>query len=265
MKRTATMLFVLTAACCLAFAVPALAVGLMSESFPYGNGDLVAVAGGNWANHSGVGTDIQVTGGVAVGSMTAAPDDNRAFAAQGATAKTYACFTVNIPTPAAAPVLNYFAHFKDTGTINFPARVYVAPSGATFTFGLSVGSCALNGTPSCSPTLWPVSLSYDTDYTVAISYDAALGSAELWVNPVTEASAKIIHNTWSGTTPQTGFLVSAFALRQSNTPPGGVPGTPSWTFKVDNIGVGTSFSDGCTNGPTPTHGITWGRVKTIYR
>ena len=68
MKRTATMLFVLTAACCLAFALPALAVGLMSEPFLYGNGNLAiapAVSGGNWANHSGAGTDIQVTGGVA--------------------------------------------------------------------------------------------------------------------------------------------------------------------------------------------------------
>jgi uncharacterized protein (DUF2147 family) len=246
----------------LVFAVPAMATSFWSESFSYANGNLAlapSVSGGNWANHSGsTGIDIQVTSGVAVGSMTNTPDDNRAFPAQSATARTYACFGVMIPQPASAPVLNYFAHFKDSGTFNFGGRVYVAPSGNTFTFGLSVGSCGTG----CTVALWPSALNYGQWYTVAVMYDAAAGSAQMWVDPSSESSPSITSNTWSGTTNQAGFQLSAFALRQSSS---GIPsGTSNWGYNVDNIQVGTTFGDLCPS-PTPANATTWGRLKAIYR
>lgn len=256
--KKATLL--VTALALLALAGPALAVSFWSETFSYSAGALTAVTP-NWTTHSGTGggaTDIQVSSGVAVGNMSNAPDDNRVFGVtQSATAKTYACFSVMIPQPAAAPVLNYFAHFKDSGTFNFGARVYVAPSGNTFTFGLSLGSCA----SPCVVALWPVALNYGQWYTVATLYDAQAGLAKLWVDPAGEGSLSISHNTWSGTTSQVGFQLTAFALRQSTS---GTGGTSNWLYDVDNIQVGTAFSDLCPS-PTGTNNSTWGRLKTLYR
>jgi hypothetical protein len=245
-----------------AFAAPAGAASFWSEQFNYSSGALTAVTP-NWTTHSGTGggaTDIQVTaGGVAAGNMANSPDDNRLFGVtQSATAKTYACFQVMVPTPASTPVLNYFAHFKDASTFNFAARVYVAPSGASFTFGLSVGSCA----SPCVVATWPVALNYNQLYTVAIMYDAAAGSAKLWVDPAGEGSLSISHNTWSGTTSQAGFQLTSFALRQSSS---GLPsGTSNWTYNVDNIQVGDAFADLCPS-PTGARGSSWGRLKTLYR
>lgn len=242
MKKFATALLVLGV---IAFASAASAAVLMTETFSYPDGGLVAVSGGNWATHSGSG-DITVVSGKAAGDMALGADDNRTFTAQGATAKTYACFLAMIPTPAAAPVTNYFAHLKDTGTSNFAARVGVVASGATFTF-------ALGATSFTTPTAWPTALNYNQWYIVATSYDAATGTCEMWIDPANELSPKI---TVTGGT--TGFAISSFALRQSNT------GGTAWKFSVDDIGVGTSFTDACQQA-TPTSQTTWGRIKQIYR
>jgi hypothetical protein len=254
--RKATLL--ITVLALLAIAGPAFSASFWSEQFSYANGALTSVSA-NWTTHSGTGTDIQVNSGVAVGSNSNAPDDNRVFGVtQSATAKTYACFQVMIPTQATTPVLNYFAHFKDSGTFNFGARVYVAPSGGTFTFGVSLGSCGTG----CTVALWPVALNYGQWYTVATLYDAGAGVARLWVDPAGEGSLSISHNTWSGTTSQAGFQLSAFALRQSSS---GIPsGTANWGYNVDNIQVGTAFADLCPS-PTGAAGSTWGRLKTLYR
>ncbi len=257
--RKSVLLFLALAL--LAFAAPAGAVSFWSEQFSYSAGALTAVTA-NWTTHSGVGggaTDIQVSAGIATGNNSNSPDDNRVFGStQSATAKTYACFQVMIPAPATAPVLNYFAHFKDATTSNFGARVYVAPSGTTFTFGLSLGSCGTG----CTVSTWPVALNYGQWYTVATLYDAGGSLAKLWVDPAGEGSLSISHNTWSGTTAQGGFQLSAFALRQSSS---GIPsGTSNWTYNVDNIQVGDAFSDLCPS-PTGTSNSTWGRLKTLYR
>jgi len=230
---------------------PASAIVFWSETFSYANGNLAVtpnVSGTNWTSHSGTsGVDIQVNGGVAVGNMAAAYDDNRTFTAQDSTATTYACFRVMIPAIVGAPRTNYFAHFKDTGTFNFASRVFVAPQGTTFSFGLAVYSGTMQ-------VQWPTALNYDQWYTVAIKYDGAGDAADLWVDPVTEGSPKI-----SATASGASHFVSAFALRQSSTGTGTV-----WTFNVDNIMVGTTFDDLCPN-PTPTRQSTWGHVKSIYR
>jgi len=250
--------FALLAIAAVALAAPAGATNLMSETFPYANGNLTP--NGGWATHSGTGTDIQVVSGRAVGNMLNAPDDNKAFTAQGSSAKLYACFNVIIPTPAASPDTNYFAHFKDTGTTNFLARVWVGASGSTFSFGLSATSCSCSG--NCVPVFWPVPLNYDQQYTVAISYDGSTGVAEMWVNPSTELSPKV---TASGG-PIATVNLSTFALRQSSATQTACPaGSFAWGYSVDNLGVGTTFDDACNFGPTPTHGASWGQVKTIYR
>jgi hypothetical protein len=257
MRKTATTLLV--AALTAILVTPALAVSLLSEPFIYADGNLVP--NGGWATHSGTGTDIQVVSGTAVGNNANAPDDNRTFTAQAANAKVYGCLTITIPTPAAPPDTNYIAHFKDTGTSNFWARVWVGASGNTFTFGLSAGSCACN--TNCVPVFWATPLLYDTPYRVAISYDGATGNAELWVDPLNESSLKITATGGAAPPPQP---LSSFALRQSSSPPTACPGGNfNWSYVVDNLGVGTTFDDACATGQTPTERSTWGSLKSIYR
>jgi hypothetical protein len=242
MRKTATT-FVAMALIAMA-ATPSFAAVLMSEGFAYANGNLVP--NGSWATHSGAGTDIQIAAGRAVGDMASAPDDNKTFTAQSATAKTYYCLEVVIPSIVGAPRLNYFAHLKDTGTINFAGRLGVSASGSTFTF--AVGSTAFT-----TPTLWGTALSYDTNYRVVVSYNASTGTSEMWVNPANELSTKVTSTGTAGT------LVSAFALRESNTGTGTL-----WKFSVDNVGVGNTFDEACSQ-YTPAKSPTWGQVKVIYR
>ena len=257
MKRLVTTLGLLALAATVA--PPAFALNLLSETFPYANGNLTANAG--WTTFSGAGTDIQIISGRVVGNNLNAPDDARAFPAQGASAKLYACFGLTIPSPGAAPPdTNYIAMFKDTGTSNFLARVWVGASGNTFTFGLSATSCACSG--NCVPVFWGTPLLYDHEYKITISYDGTTGNAELWVNASTQSDPKIT----AGGGPVNTINLSTFAFRQSSSAPTSCPaGSFAWGYSADNLGVGTTFDDACNFGPTPTEGKTWGQLKSIYR
>lgn len=251
MRKTATLLLIAGGA--LLLAAPAFAVNLLSETFSYANGNLVP--NGGWATHSGTGTDIQVVSGAANGNMSNAPDDNRTFTSQPITAKTYVCFKCTIGAPSGTPSTNYFLHLKDATTTNFIAKVFVAPQGTSFAFGVSVIS-------STVPVVWPTALNYGQEYYVVLEYDPTAGfagNALLWVNPVTESDTHITATSTSGSNQ----TVSAVALRQSNsiTP----AGSTLWTYTVDDLGVGTTFADACVSGPVPTTNSTWGHIKTLYR
>jgi hypothetical protein len=223
------------------------AASFWSETFTYANGGLVAVSGGNWTNHSGTGTDIQVVNGEAVVNSANAPDDNRTFTAQPSGSTTYACFRMKIAlTAAPAAAGAYFCNFKDTGTFNFQARVFVGPDG-TSTTSYKLGINASGNTP----TYWATPLVTGTYYTVAIRYNASTNSATLWVDPQSEASTSVTQTT-GGTTV---YVPSAFALRQASG---------YGVATVDNIQVGDNFGDLCPN-PTPTSSQTWGQLKSLYR
>jgi len=244
-----------------ALTAPASATVLMSETFTYANGNLVP--NGGWSTHSGSGVDIQVSSGKIQGNNLNAPDDNKTFTPQPVTGKTYACFQITIPTPGAPPDSNYIAHFMDATTTNFFARVWVGAAGATlasgFKFGISSTTCACN--QNCVPTWWASALNYDQLYTVTISYNGANGVAELWVDAANELSTKIT-NTATAATGQ----MQKFAFRQSSSPPTSCPsGNFDWKYTVDNLGVGTTFTDACNGGPTPARQSTWGQLKVIYK
>jgi hypothetical protein len=210
-----------------------------TESFDYANGGLVAVAGGLWVNHSGTGTDIQVLNGEGVLTQTNAPDDNRTFAAQTATAKTYYCFKMKISgTPNTTGT--YFIHLKDSGTMNFAARVFARNVDAS-TFNLGFGST------SSTATWLPTAYTKDVYYHVTAMYDAATGSSTIWVDPTDETSPG---TTVAGTA---GFLLSGLALRQSSG---------FGIATVDDITVGDTF---CPGTVVPTSNNSWGEVKGMYR
>ena len=243
-------------------AAPSMAASLVNESFSYPNGNLVP--NGGWANYSGANVDIQVAAGQATGG--GAPnnqnDDHILFAPQSVTSKTYACFDVMIPAPAAAPKPIYFAALKDGGAANLVSRVYVLPlANGQWTFGLSHSSTS--ATVGVVP--WTAALSYGTTYHLVINYDPVAKSSSLWVNPSAESDPSVtITNAAIAS-----LAVSGFGLRQSNsastlpTSPA-YTGTGDWNWVVDNIGIGSTYLDACEV-PTPAQPATWGGIKGIYR
>jgi hypothetical protein len=236
-------------------ASPALALPFWTETFSYADGGLVAVGLANWATHSGSGTDIQVLTGIANGDMAQGPDDNRVYPARLATDVTYASFKVMIPTPAAGTIsTNYFAHFMVNST-TFRSKVFVTPSGASFTFGVTVTQNA--PLPGATGAIWPTALNYGQWYTVIIKYDAVPGISTLWVDPVSEGSASIS----STDAAAAGGALTAFGLRQSNS--ASPAGSTLWMWRVDELSVGATFAD--VSGPTAVQQTTWGGVKNLYR
>ena len=260
MKRIVTT-FALLAIC----AVPAFATTLVSESFTYPNGNLVP--NGGWAVYSGTPpTDIQVVSGRAVGNHANAPDDHLLFPVQLATSVTYACFDVIInpsavPAPAPKPV--YFLELKDAGATLLVSRVYVLPTSAGWTFGISHSSTSA----TVGVTPWGASLNYGQKYNVVINYDPNNHTSTLWVDPVNSGSTNVTDTNAAATA----VAVQGVGLRQSGTastlpPSPAYVGTDNIIYSVDNLGVGTSFDDSCVQyRSTPTTTSTWSHVKAIYR
>ncbi|HEX5470405.1 MAG TPA: hypothetical protein VFW73_00880, partial [Lacipirellulaceae bacterium] len=104
---------------------------LVSDQFPYSNGDLVGntpAIGGTWAAHSAAGvTPVQVSGGtIALAQGSGSREDvnvpfDGGFAA-GAGDVLYSGFDLTVPDPGAAITPTYFAHFLQ-GTSNFTSRL----------------------------------------------------------------------------------------------------------------------------------------------
>jgi hypothetical protein len=270
MRKLATSVLVLAAVA--AFAIPAFATTLLSESFPYP--DNTGLLANGWAATGGnTGVDINVLNGKAVGNTANAPDDNKGFGAQPTTQPTYACFEAMITQPASgSPKLVYFAHFSDGGSTIFVTRVYAQPFGSntssTFTFALSHSSTGTNPATQVGPVPWPQSLNYGQFYQIVIKYDPVNVTSTMWVNPTDETSPSISQVFPFATSA---VAVSAFCLRQSATASSFPPAWPNtysggsnFVYTVDNLGVGTTFVDACSQ-YTPARESTWGRVKKIYR
>ena len=188
------------------------------------------------------------------------PDDHIGFAPQAITGPTYACFNVLIPTLAAQPKGTYFAELKDASATLLYSRVYVMPlAGGGATFGLSYSSTST----SLGPVLWTAPLVYGQPYNIVIKYDPTSFTSTLWVNPSTEADPSI---SQTGAGPAT--VITNFGLRQSasasTVPATYATGTANFTYSIDNLGVGTTFSDACGL-PVPARQATWGALKSIYR
>lgn len=254
-------------------AASAFAGNLVNEGFSYSDGNLIpnnpgAPALGPWATYSGTTGDVQVVGGYATGIMntaTFANDDALPFTAATTSVPTYACFNVYIPAfGAGAPLPSYFAGLKDAGTSNLVARLYVVALGTTGSWTFAVSHYSTGSTVGVTP--WGSALSSDTWYTVVVKYDPVAKSTTLWVNPVDETSTRVVDVNSTSTS----FAVSTFFLRQgglSTIPTGQVynTGTTIWNWRVDNLGVGTTFAEACYAAPVSVNGSTWGKLKSLYR
>ncbi len=220
--------------------VSAAAQVLASDSFSYAG----ALTANGWAAHSGAGAKLILSNG-SIATLNQGPgsgeDVNLAFPALTATDTVFASFTLNVPsgTPVTPPAAGlYFAHFKDTTTL-FRARTgVVAPTaGGNFRIAIHADNANLS-----LGTSWPTEQVFNTDYKVVISWNAATGQSQLWIDPTAVTDPSISH---TGTL--VGTIISQFALRQASDYTG--------FLTIDDVLVGRTFADVCgTPGSYTTFG-----------
>jgi len=219
------------------------------EGFNYADGYLPTVSSGVWARHSGSQNDSLVnnkklevsTSGV---GLARTDDVNRSLCTVGGCSYTnsgtvlYASFTMNFTNlPSAAGA--YFAHFHINSS-TFPCRIWAWTTGTvlpnTFRVGVSAGS---QGSPN---KVIPVDLMTNIDYQVVVKWDPNLGSATLWVNPLSESeigSGLTSDSVGVNVNPPAGF-----GIRQA-TGFGGF-------LTLSNLSVATTFDEAATNVWSPT-------------
>ena len=213
---------------------------LVHDPLSYPNGGLAGR--GAWRAHSAPGSKpIQVSNGRAIlqQSAGAGEDLNHPFRVQDVHARTYASFTLQVPSAAVGSINDYFVHFRPSGadSNNFVARTYVGPptAGGDFTLGIAAGS--LTTTPLAP---WPSAMWFGEQYHVVIAYDGVAGTSTLWVNPTDKFNASVS----STSAPLANRTLANIALRQSS------PTGANFTEIVDNVGVGTSMADAIVTSPT---------------
>ncbi|MFN8547564.1 MAG: hypothetical protein U0527_06235 [Candidatus Eisenbacteria bacterium] len=215
---------------------------LTQEDFNYAPGTLLT-ATGNWAAHSGAGTNAIATtnGGLTYAGYPGSGVGNAAsMTTNGEDDHTTAVFSVNSGSAYVAFLVNvsatqtngdHFLHFYQS-TTSFFGRVYAKTAGADVNFGVARGA----GTPNYSATAF----AKGAVHLVVVKYTFVAGTqndlADLWVDPVigTSEPAPLISATDLTSTDATSFI--GVALRQGST-------TAAPTQVVDGIRVGTTWSE----------------------
>ncbi|MBI3849802.1 MAG: hypothetical protein HY298_05870 [Verrucomicrobia bacterium] len=212
---------------------------VLNEDFNgYTNGPIVGNSGNTlWASHSGTLKQMQVLNQQLSVLGSQSEDVNATFTLNPPYDTTnnptvsalYASFTAKFTsTPNGAG--NYFAHFKDDGTVNFRARIFALTNGAAAgKFRLGIASTNSAST-TAGFTNYPVDLDLNTTYTVVTRLDLTNGISTLWIDPTNETDLSV-----TATTSISNVLaVSSYAFRES----GG-----EGNKLIDDLAVGTLFKD----------------------
>ncbi|WP_052752736.1 T9SS type A sorting domain-containing protein [Kordia zhangzhouensis] len=220
---------------------------ILAEDFDYGmtDGDLTAVSGGAWAQHSGTtlpvayiatpsltmaGYPSSGVGGHVTFNGSGAEDVNRSFATVSS-GTVYGSALVNI---SAVGTGNYFLHFNSGG---FRARVGARDDGGGgVQFGIGANTSTL--------VYGAASYSLNTTYLLVFSFNIDTGDSNLYVlSAVTPTEPAMPEATSNG---GAGQAISAIAFRQSSNIP---------TVLVDGVRVATSWNEIMNNSSTPSVSI----------
>jgi hypothetical protein len=229
---------------------------VLVEDFDYGTtaGDLTAVSGGAWVQHSGssgpvayVAAPTSLTmagypssgiGGHATYSGTS-QDVNRAFT-EVSSGTVYGSALVNL---GAVDSGNYFMHFNSGG---FRARVGAQDDGSgNILFGIGASSSIL--------TYGTTPYSLNTTYLLVFSYEIATGTCNLHIlSAVTPTEPAMPEATNTGST---GTAINAIAFRQSSNIP---------ALAVDGVRVATSWNEIMNNSSVASVSIVTPTDATVY-
>jgi hypothetical protein len=212
---------------------------VLNDLFDYdASADLVTVSGGLWTPHSGSGA-ISVGSGVAGMADTSGQDISAPLIGQPYTTNgggfIYSSFKVNWSLP---PTGNggYFAHFKDSGTANFRARVYARATNTVAHVAADPGTFFIGNSSQSDTTLGDQVtnvLTTNITYTVVTRYDITNVLARIWLNPTSESSPSVDATDPVLNVPPTIDVVT-YALRQGGT---------FGTLTLDDLRVARTFLD----------------------
>ncbi|MCS7089205.1 MAG: hypothetical protein RMN51_10825 [Verrucomicrobiota bacterium] len=214
----------------------------LDEQFDYTDGPLVQVSSGRWLTHSGTPGQVDVVSGAAY--LTQAETEDVSVAVTNtpggpvSNGVLYAGFTVRF-TALPSGTGGYFWHYRDSGTFNFRARVFATVTSASpgkFRFGIANGGN--------NPVIISNDCDLETQYKLVVRYDLDNTNATLWINPTSESSTV---NRASATDTTTPVPITYVCLRQSLS-----AGAGMGSLYVDNLVVGTAFTDVHTPGGPPT-------------
>jgi hypothetical protein len=230
-------------------AAPAPADILLSDEFLV-DGDLLGSTpspgpGGVWEvnNQGSMGINaIQIFGGEVILTQDPAvsgEDGHSDFEPRLPTDTTYARFDFRLPASGNADLVNvnedgnYFVLLRQSGNQGFRARTGVVQPSAGGDFGLAISADSSNLGPD--GVTWPTDLLFDTNYRVVISYDAATGGSQLWLDPTDQSSQSI-----SDPVGTASDIIQGFSLRQA--------GDYQGSQIIDNVVVATTFAEALSGG-----------------
>lgn len=231
MKKTLLTLIALAGAASLAQATP-----ILNEPFDYPDGSLTTVSGGVWTNHSGTAGQVDVASGKVNLSQTESEDVSTGLPSGPYSGENvlFASFVVSFSTLPAGTG-GYFWHYRDTGTMNFRARVFAVPSGNAYRVGIANGGN--------TPVVIPSDLDLNTDVKLVVRIINSTNST-LWINPTSESSSA---NRADATDNTTAIPLHSVCLRQSLS-----SGNGMGVLTLDNLLIGTTFADVQTIGGPPS-------------
>ncbi len=204
---------------------------VLGDDFSYADGGIVTNSGYFWDRHSGAVTnDAVVAGGKLLLSNTNTEDihawlTNSPYTA-GSGVILYSKFTINFSELPGGSGGGYFAHYKDTGTSNFRARVFAETNGAApglFRIGVANGGFTVAAAPR--------DLALNTTYVVVTRYNIGTATSTVWVNPTAESSPGA-----TAVDAINAIDIWQYVFRQSSSDNMG-------TLLVDDLLIGTAFSD----------------------
>jgi hypothetical protein len=232
---------------------------------------IVGAPGSAWRYNSGTAGSMQVYSNSLVVSTARTEDIYRPWQSgpsaymSNSAAVLYSSYTlhcIGLPTLAGT----YFSHFGGTNCYTSSAatitghRCRVFSSVTNFAGGgagqgqwyLSVLNTSITGVTT--NTVWPTALDTNTTYTVVTRYVVATGESTLWVDPSAESSTSVTNANplpWDWTAgylgeyfPMNGPInIGFYNFRQA---------TGEGTMVIDNLKVGTRFSDVAGANTSPT-------------
>jgi hypothetical protein len=217
---------------------------LLSEPFPYPDGQSLALPGTPWSTSSGTPMQIKVANHnamLAYSNTECAAITIPGGPYQPSNAVTlYASFTVNF---AVLPFSNgnYCCTFKGTDDLTSRSKFWARTLNAHPGY-LRVGIANFEDTP----VDFPMDLSLNSMHQIVIAYATGLNKSALWVDALSEQSPQVVASDMPSPAP-----ISRFVLREAKGM--GKPG-------IGNLKLGTSFQDAFT--PPPPEALSIQRSGT---
>ena len=221
---------------------------ILSEPFDYADGPLTINSARLWTTRTGTLNQMETLFSTAL--LTGNQTENVAARLIGgpypANSQTvlYASFNVVfIGLPGNPP--DVFAHFCGTDPNNLQGQILATTANVTpGYFRLGVGDT----TSAENDIFYPTDLSLDTWHQVIVSYDLAIGTSRLWVDPASGAGPVTANDASQPT------AIGYFGLRQSER---------IGDMRMDNLLVGFSFED-VTPNLTRVHIRRAGNAVQVY-